>query len=125
MRGHVQTSSHGGHHEPYSPVQNAMCKRWDTPDFSLSHAAPETPLWACARVAKAAHRLEACLQRSTSEAGLADDEVRHGTGWQQHPTLSLRATWFLERETHRGKKMDARPHAAADSPRHRADLTRS
>src|SRR3989442_547139 len=31
MRGHVRTASHGGHHEPYSPVPNAMCKRWDTP----------------------------------------------------------------------------------------------
>src|SRR6266568_1686382 len=31
MRGHVRTSSHSGHHEPYSRVQNAMCKRWDTP----------------------------------------------------------------------------------------------
>jgi len=94
-------------------------------DFSLSNAAPETPLGACARVAKAAQRIEACLQRSKSEAGVADDEGRHGTGWQQHQTLSFLATWFLERETHRGKKMDARTHAAADSPRHRDDLTRS
>src|SRR5712691_2973793 len=35
MRGHVRTASHGGHHEPYSPVPNAMCKRWDTPTFLL------------------------------------------------------------------------------------------
>jgi hypothetical protein len=41
-------------------------------DFSLSNAAPGTPLGQLARVAKAAHRLEACLQRSKSEAGLAD-----------------------------------------------------
>src|SRR5438876_12320059 len=34
MRGHVRTSSHSGHHEPYSRVQNAMCKRWDTPGLS-------------------------------------------------------------------------------------------
>src|SRR4030095_5958326 len=38
-------------------------------DCSLSNAAPETPLWQLARVAKAEHRIEACLQRSTSAAG--------------------------------------------------------
>src|SRR5215212_3811908 len=31
MRVRVQPASHGGHYEQYSPVQNAMCKRWDTP----------------------------------------------------------------------------------------------
>jgi len=68
-------------------------------DYSLSNAAPETPLWELARVAKAAHRIEECLQRRKSEAGLADYEVRHWTGWQQHQTLSFLATWFLVRET--------------------------
>ena len=57
-------------------------------DDSLAKAAPETPLGACARVATAAHRLAACLQRSQSEAGVSDDEVRHWTGWQHHQTLS-------------------------------------
>ena len=84
-------------------------------DYSLSNAAPETPLGACARVAKAAHRMEECLQRSKSEAGLADDEVRHGTGWQHHQTLSLLATWFLVRETDRGKNMDPCDHLTTDS----------
>ena len=73
-------------------------------DYSLSNAASETPLEACARVAKAAHRIEEGLQRSKSEAGVADYEVRHWTGWQQHQTLSFLATWFLVRETQRGKK---------------------
>jgi len=68
-------------------------------DSSLSNTVPETSLEALARVAKAAHRIEACLQRSMSAAGLADYEGRNGTGWQQHQTLSLLATWFLERET--------------------------
>src|SRR5713101_7128821 len=53
-------------------------------DYSLYNAVPETPLGELARVAKAEHRIEACLQRSKSEAGLADYEVRHWTGWQQH-----------------------------------------
>jgi len=73
-------------------------------DDSLSHAAPETPLGECARVAKAEHRIEAWLQRSKSEAGLADYEVRHWTGWQPQQTLSFLATWCLVRETERGKK---------------------
>jgi hypothetical protein len=73
-------------------------------DDYLSNAVPETPLEEFARVAKAEHRIEACLQRSKSKAGLADYEVRNWTGWQQHQTLSLLATWFLVRETERGKK---------------------
>jgi len=93
-------------------------------DYYLSNAAPETPLEEFARVAKAEHRIEECLQRSKSEAGLSDYEVRNWTGWHHHQTLSLLATWFLERETHRGKKMDTGNDLAADSPRHRGDLTR-
>jgi len=93
-------------------------------DYYLSNAVPETPLGECARVAKADHRIEECLQRSKSEAGLADYEVRHWRGWQQHQTLSLLATWFLVRETARGKKMDPCDHLTADSPRHRHDLAR-
>jgi SRSO17 transposase len=93
-------------------------------DYYLSNAAPETPLGEVARVAKAEHRIEECLQRSKSEAGLADYEVRNWTGWQHHQTLSLLATWFLVRETQRGKKMDPCHNATADSPGHRGDLTR-
>src|SRR6266436_3117832 len=93
-------------------------------DYSLSNAAPETPLEEFARVAKAEHRIEECLQRSKSEAGLSDYEVRNWTGWQHHQTLSLLATWFLVRETARGKKMDPCDHLTADSPRHRHDLAR-
>lgn len=93
-------------------------------DDSLSNAVPETPLGACARGAQAAHRIEACLQRSKSEAGLADDAGRHWTGWQQHQTLSLLATWFLVRETDRGKTMAPGAYLPADSPGHGADLAR-
>ena len=93
-------------------------------DASLSNAVSETPLGELARVATAAHRIEECLQRSKSEAGLADYEGRHGTGWQPHQTLSFLATGFLERETQRGKKMDPCDHLATDAPGHRHDLTR-
>jgi len=95
-----------------------------TVDSYLSNAVPETPLWECVRVAKAAHRIEECLQRSKSEAGLADDEVRHWTGWHHHQTLSLLATWFLVRETQRGEKMDPCDDLTPDAPRHRDDLAR-
>ena len=93
-------------------------------DYSLSNADPETPLWELARVAKAEHRIEACLQRSKSEAGLADYAVRHWIGWQHHQTLSLLATWFLVRETERGKKMDPCDYHAADSSGYCRDLIR-
>jgi SRSO17 transposase len=93
-------------------------------DYYLSNAGPETPLGELAQVAKAEHRIEECLQRSKSEAGLAEYEVRHWTGWHHHQTLSLLATWFLVRETQRGKKMDACDDVTADSARHRDDLAR-
>lgn len=91
-------------------------------DYSLSNAEPETPLWEFARVAQAEHRIEECLQRSKSEAGLADYEVRNWTGWHHHQTLSLLATWFLVTETQRGKKMDASDDVTADTDGHRGDL---
>jgi len=91
-------------------------------DFYLSNAVPETPLWEFARVAKAERRIEECIQRSKSEAGLADYEVRNWTGWQHHQTLSLLATWFLVRETARGKKMDPCDDLTAAAPGYRDDL---
>lgn len=57
-------------------------------EASLANAAPETPVGACARVAKAAPRIAACLQRRKSAGGGADYEGRHGTGWQQQQTLA-------------------------------------
>jgi SRSO17 transposase len=83
-------------------------------DDYLSNAPPETALAEFCRVAKAAHRIEECLRRAKSEAGLADYEVRTWRGWHHHQTLSLLATWFLTQETRRGKKIHARAHAAAD-----------
>ncbi|MGH8060009.1 MAG: hypothetical protein ACREOH_22700 [Candidatus Entotheonellia bacterium] len=90
----------------------------------LSNAAPATPVWPFAQVAKAEHRIEACLQRSKREAGLAEYEVRHWTGWHHHQTRSLLATWFLVTETQRGKKMDPCDDVTADSPRYRVHLAR-
>jgi SRSO17 transposase len=76
-------------------------------DYLLSNASLTTPLAEYARVFKAEHRIEECLQRAKGEAGLADYEVRTWRGWHHHQALSLAATWFLTMETRRGKKMDA------------------
>jgi hypothetical protein len=75
-------------------------------DYLLSNAIEGDPLAEFARVYKAAHRVEECLKRAKSEAGLGDYQVRTWEGWQHHQTLSLVATWFLGEETRRGKKTD-------------------
>jgi SRSO17 transposase len=82
-------------------------------DYYLSNAPPTTLPGVLARVAKAEHRIEECLQRAKSEAGLADYQVRTWSGWYHHQTLSLLASWFLVQETRRGKKGDACVDAAA------------
>lgn len=72
-------------------------------DYLLSNAELVTTLTEFARVFKAQHRIEECLQRAKGEAGLADYQVRTWTGWHHHQTLSLIATWFLTQETRRKK----------------------
>jgi SRSO17 transposase len=79
-------------------------------DYLLSWAPLATPLWEFARVFKAEHRIEESLKRAKGEAGLGDYQVRTWQGWHHHQTLSLLATWFLTRETRRGKN----PHARVD-----------
>ncbi len=74
-------------------------------DYHLSNAHPDTALEELARVVKAEHRVEDCIKRAKSEAGLSDYEVRTWAGWYHHQTLSLIATWFLIKETRRGKKV--------------------
>jgi SRSO17 transposase len=76
-------------------------------DYLLSDAAVGVPLAEYARVFKAQHRVEECLQRAKGEAGLADYEVRTWRGWYHHQALALAATWFLTQQARRGKKMDA------------------
>jgi SRSO17 transposase len=86
-------------------------------DYSLPDPPPETLPGVLARVAKAEHRVERCLQRGKSEAGLADYQVRTWSGWYHHQALSLIAGWFLVREARRGKKGDAGPDIAAGASR--------
>ena len=92
-------------------------------DYYLSNANGSTSLAEFARVAKAEHRIEECLQRAKSEAGLADYEVRNWKGWQHHQTLSLIASWFLVTEERRGKKNHPRDYGSTDSPQHRVDCS--
>ena len=67
-------------------------------DYLLADAPVTTSLAEFARVFKAEHRIEECLQRAKGEAGLADYQVRTWKGWLHHQTLSLVATWFLTQE---------------------------
>jgi SRSO17 transposase len=90
-------------------------------DYYLSNASPETYEAEFARVAKAEHRIEECIQRAKSETGLADYEVRNWKGWHHHQTLSLIASWFLIGEARRGKKMDTSDYCSTDPRRHRID----
>jgi SRSO17 transposase len=82
-------------------------------DYLLGEAPLTTPLAEFARVFKAEHRIEECLQRAKSEAGLGQYQVRTWAGWHHHQALGLLATWFLTQETRRGKKIHARVDGAA------------
>jgi SRSO17 transposase len=91
-------------------------------DYLLGHAPLTTSLAEFARVFKAEHKIEECLQRAKGEAGLADYQVRTWKGWLHHQTLSLVATWFLTQEARRGKNTDARADRAAGAGADRGDL---
>lgn len=84
-------------------------------DYYLSNASAETSLPEFARVATAEHRIEECLERAKSDAGLAQYQVRNWIGWHHHQTLSLLAAWFLTQEDRRGKKIHPGAHGARSS----------
>ena len=92
-------------------------------DYYLSNATADTSEVEFARVAKAEHRIEECIQRCKSEAGLGDYEVRNWVGWHHHQILSLIATWFLVTEARRGKKMDSGDYGSTDSRGHQLHPT--
>ncbi len=109
----TERSRHGATEEVLvvtrSPDENGNMKH----DYYLSNADADTPLEEFARVAKAEHRVEDGIKRAKSQAGLSDYEVRTWAGWYHHQTLSLIATWFLIRETRRGKKVHTGPDGSA------------
>jgi SRSO17 transposase len=88
-------------------------------DYYLSNASAETPLPEFARVTKAEHRIEECLERAKGEAGLAQYQVRNWVGWHHHQTLSLLAAWFLTKEDLRGKKIHPGADGTEGSHHHR------
>jgi SRSO17 transposase len=94
-------------------------------DYYLSNAATDTPRHELARVAKAEHRIEECLQRGKSEVGLADYEVRSWGGWYHHQALSLVAAWFLNCELRSGKKIGPGFHLPTTPCRDRPTAPRS
>ena len=80
-------------------------------DYYLAYTgAVDASLMELARVAKAEHRIEECIRRGKSDAGMGDYQVRNWVGWHHHLTLSLVAAWFLVGETRRGKN----PHPRSD-----------
>jgi SRSO17 transposase len=82
-------------------------------DYMLSNTIVSVTVEEFARVYKAEHRVEDCLKRAKSEAGLGDYQVRTWKGWHHHQALSLLATWFLLGETRRGKNTDSRVDGAS------------
>src|SRR3954467_6960242 len=88
-------------------------------DYYLSNAPPEALPGVLARVARAGHRVEECLQRGKSEAGLAGYQVRTWSGWHHHVALVLIASWFLVQEARRGEKADAGADRTAGAGRAR------
>jgi SRSO17 transposase len=94
-------------------------------DYCLANASWDTALSEFARVHKAEHRIEDCLERAKGEAGLSDYEVRTWRGWHHHQTLSLIATWFLTQEARRGKNVDPSTDGTAAPLVHRCPATSS
>jgi SRSO17 transposase len=74
-------------------------------DYCLSNASIKTPLREFARVLNAEHRVEECLRRNKSEAGMGHYQVRTWEGWHHHQALTLIATWFLTAEKLRGQEL--------------------
>jgi SRSO17 transposase len=93
-------------------------------DYYLSNGPPETPPAELARVANAEHRIEECIKRGKSEAGMAQYQARNWLGWHHHIALCMIAVWFLLLETRREKKMDADDDGAAGPQVFRKDFTR-
>jgi len=111
----VQTrAGHGpGAHEALFVTRELQADGCYKHDYYLSNEITGVSNAEFARVAKAEHRIEECLKRAKSEAGLGDYQVRNWVGWHHHQILSLVAAWFLVGETRRGKNPDPRSDGSA------------
>ena len=103
---------HGGPEEWLVVTRERQSDGSDKHDYYLGWAnGADLSLVEAVRVAKAEHRIEECIRRGKSDAGLGDYQVRNWCGWHHHLTLSLIAAWFLIGETRRGNN----PHAGFDA----------
>jgi len=84
-------------------------------NYHLSNTPSTTSLKELAYVSKAEHLVENSIKRAKSEAGLSDYETRTWSGWHHHQVLSLIATWFLIRESLRGKKIYSCDNGSLDT----------
>ena len=76
-----------------------MSHSWPLEGYYLGWAnGADLSLVEAARVAKAEHRIEECIRRGKSEAGLGDYQVRNWCGWHHHLTLSLVAACSSSRK---------------------------
>src|SRR5262249_57609095 len=75
--------------------------------YLLSNAPLSTPVAEFARVFKARHRIEECLQRAKGEAGLGDYEVRTWRGGDHPQALGVTGTGFVAGGARGGGKRDA------------------
>ena len=89
-------------------------------DYCLSNAPLATSLRDFAFAFTAEHRIEECLRRAKSEAGLAQYQVRTWKGWHHHQTLTLLANWFLTQEKRRGEKSSPLSLGSASTLHHRS-----
>jgi SRSO17 transposase len=104
VRVHAKLGRRNGPEETLVIFRERQGRKTIKHDYCLSNAPFDTPLREFARVLGAEHRIEECLRRSKSEAGLAQYQVRTWEGWYHHQTLALLATWFLTQEKRRGEK---------------------
>jgi hypothetical protein len=125
-RVHAKLGTSAGPEERLFVTREKQSDGTYTHDYYMVHAgSADVTLAELARVAKAEHRIEECLQRAKSEAGLGDYQVRTWIGWHHHLTLSLLAVWFLVGATRRGKNPDARVDCAAGAELDRESIDRN
>ena len=109
----TRTGNRPGAHEALFVTRERQADGSYKHDYYLSNEIAGVSNAEFARVAKAEHRIEECLKRAKSEAGLGDYQVRNWVGWHHHQILSLVAAWFLVGETRRGKNPDPRANGSA------------
>ena len=63
----------------------------------LSHASADTPWPTLVQLSGMRWPIETCFEEGKQYLGMGDYEVRSWWGWHHHPTLGIRAHFFLVR----------------------------